>query len=53
MQLVVARQAAYASLPKINQRPQHINVSVLLLIGFVLFAFFFGLGWLVAHVIFQ
>ena len=53
MQLVVAHQEAYANLAKINEQPQHINVSVLLLIGFVLFAFFFGLGWLVAHVIFH
>ncbi len=53
MQLVNARQAAYANSPKINGQPQHINVSVLFLIGFVLFAFFFGLGWLVAHIIFH
>jgi hypothetical protein len=53
MQLVEARQAAYANLPKINEQPQHINVSVLLLIGFVLFAIFFGLGWLMDYVIFH
>ena len=53
--LTAARQvqAAYANLPNIDEQPRHINIPVLLLIGFVLFALFFGLGWMLAHVIFS
>ncbi len=51
--LAAARQAAYANLPIMNEQPRHINIPVLLLIGFVLFALFFGLGWMLAHVIFS
>jgi hypothetical protein len=51
MQLAAARQAAYANLPTTNEQPHHINLPVLLLIGFVLFALFSGLGWMLAHII--
>lgn len=54
--LTAARQiqaAAYANLSNIDEQPRHINIPVLLLIGFVLFALFFGLGWMLAHVIFS
>ena len=50
--LVAARQAAYANLPSVHEQPRRINVPVLLLIGFVLFALFFGLGYMLAHVFF-
>jgi serine/threonine protein kinase len=50
--LVAARQAAYANLPSINEQPRHINIPVLLLISCALFALFFGLGWMLAHIIF-
>src|SRR5262249_37630571 len=53
MQLAAARRAAYANLRNTNEQSHHINVSVLLLIGFVLFALFSGLGWMLAHVIFH
>ncbi len=46
-------QAAYANLPIVNEQPRQINIPVLLLVGFVLFALFFGLGWMLAHVIFS
>lgn len=51
--LAAARQAAYTNLSNINEQPHNINIPVLLLIGFVLFALFFGLGWMLAHVIFS
>jgi len=52
--LAAARQAAYANLPNANEQPsRRINIPVLLVIGFVLFALFFGLGWMLAHVIFS
>ncbi len=52
MQLAAARQAAYANLPSIQKQPHHITIPVLLLIGLVLFALFFGLGYILAHAIF-
>jgi serine/threonine protein kinase len=51
MQLAAARRAAYSNLPTTNEQPHHINLPVLLLIGFVLFALFSGLGWMLAHII--
>jgi hypothetical protein len=53
--LTAARQtqAAYANLPNIDEQPRPINIPVLLLIGLVLFALFFGLGWILAHIIFS
>jgi hypothetical protein len=51
--LAEARQAAYANVPNISEQSRHINIPVILLIGFVLFALFFGLGWMLAHVIFS
>ena len=50
--LAAARQAAYATLPGIDEQSRHLNIPVLLLIGFVLFALFFGFGWMLAHLIF-
>lgn len=52
-QLAATHQVAYANLPDINEQPRQVNIPVLLLIGFVLFALFFGLGWMLAHVIFS
>jgi len=52
-QLAAAHQAAYANLPNSNEQLRHINIPVLLLIGFILFALFFGLGWMLAQVIFS
>jgi serine/threonine protein kinase len=49
MQLATARQAAYGNLPNAN----HVNMPVLLAIGLVLFALFFGVGWMLAHLIFH
>ncbi len=49
MQLATARRAAYGNLPNAN----HVNMPVLLMIGLVLFALFFGVGWMLAHLIFH
>jgi serine/threonine protein kinase len=49
IQLATARQAAYGNLPNTKR----VNMLVLLAIGLVLFALFFGLGWMLAHVIFH
>ncbi len=55
MKLVEARRAAYTSQPRIaketGEEPR-LNIFLLLLIGLVLFAVFFGLGILLSHLIF-
>jgi serine/threonine protein kinase len=49
MQLAATRRAAYGNLPNTN----HVNMPMLLVIGLVLFALFFGVGWMLAHLIFH
>lgn len=53
MKLAATRQAAYASFSQIPASSRKINVAALILIGLVLFAIFFGIGFYIAHTIFQ
>jgi hypothetical protein len=46
--LAAARQAAYPSVPEAQQR--RINLPLLLLVGLVLFALFFGIGYYLSTV---
>ncbi len=49
-QLAATRQAAYSSSYKPEAQPRRINIPLLLLIGLVLFALFFGIGYYLSTV---
>lgn len=51
MKLVAARQAAYSSLPQADAESRKIGASTIIMIGLVLFAIFFGIGFLLAQAI--
>jgi hypothetical protein len=53
MKLAATRQAAYGSLPQTDARSRRINVPAIIMMGLVLFAIFFGIGFYIAHAIFQ
>jgi serine/threonine protein kinase len=53
MKLAATRQAAYASLPQTAASSRRVNVTAIIMIGLVLFAVFFGIGFYIAHAIFQ
>jgi serine/threonine protein kinase len=53
MKFMAARQAAYSNLPHTEAAPvRKINVPAIIMIGLVLFAIFFGIGFLIARAIF-
>jgi len=50
LKLAAARQAAYGAVPEVQETPRRINIPVLLAVGLVLFALFFAIGYVLAHV---
>jgi serine/threonine protein kinase len=51
MKLVAARQAAYANLPETQAQTQKVNIPAIIIIGLILFALFFGVGFFIAHAV--
>ena len=51
MKLVAARQAAYSNLPDTQAQTQKINIPAIIIMGLVLFALFFGVGFFIAHAV--